>query len=560
MRFVRAIWKLLVGIKDALVLLFMLLFFGLLYAGLSARPEPVGDGVLALDLDGTRGRAAGARPTSAELLAGGSRMQASIACATWSRRSTRRKDDDRVKAVALDLDGFLGGGQTAMADLADALRPGARVGQAGGRLCDRLYRRRLPARRRRLGNLAQPAGRGGDRRAGRLQPLFQGPARQARGDRQRLSRRHLQVGGRAVHPQRHVARGDARMPRRSAGALLETWREDASSARGPRRTSTPTCATCRARSSRPAATWRKAALARQAGRQASASAARSRRGWPSSAARTTTRRGGFQPDQARLLHRRRASTPTRPGRSASSPSPARSSTARRGPGTAGGDSIAEAIERGPARRRRSRRWSCASTAPAARCSRPSGSARRCSPPRPQDPGRGVDGQCRGVGRLLGRDPGRLHLRRAVDDHRLDRRVRRAARASRARWPSSASAPTASRRRRCRASPTCSTAPRPRPTALIQAGVEAIYRHFLAIVAAVAPQDAGRDRPDRPGPRVGRRHRAPARPGRRLRRNGRGDRQGGRSWPSSATSAASAISSGRAASSDESARDARQRGG
>ncbi len=53
MKFVRAIWKLLVGIKDALVLLFMLLFFGLLYAGLSARPQPVGDGVLALDLDGT---------------------------------------------------------------------------------------------------------------------------------------------------------------------------------------------------------------------------------------------------------------------------------------------------------------------------------------------------------------------------------------------------------------------------------------------------------------------------------------------------------------------------
>ena len=30
MRFVKAIWKLLVGIKDALVLLFMLMFFGLI--------------------------------------------------------------------------------------------------------------------------------------------------------------------------------------------------------------------------------------------------------------------------------------------------------------------------------------------------------------------------------------------------------------------------------------------------------------------------------------------------------------------------------------------------
>ena len=39
MRFVKAIWKLLVGIKDALVLLFMLMFFGLLYSALSARPS-----------------------------------------------------------------------------------------------------------------------------------------------------------------------------------------------------------------------------------------------------------------------------------------------------------------------------------------------------------------------------------------------------------------------------------------------------------------------------------------------------------------------------------------
>ena len=34
-------------------------------------------------------------------------------------------------------------------------------------------------------------------------------------DRERLSRRHLQVGGRAVHPQRHVARGEAELHWRS---------------------------------------------------------------------------------------------------------------------------------------------------------------------------------------------------------------------------------------------------------------------------------------------------------------------------------------------------------
>ena len=53
MKFVRAIWKLLVGIKDALVLILMLLFFGMLYSALSARPAPVRDGVLDLNLNGS---------------------------------------------------------------------------------------------------------------------------------------------------------------------------------------------------------------------------------------------------------------------------------------------------------------------------------------------------------------------------------------------------------------------------------------------------------------------------------------------------------------------------
>ena len=118
MKFVRAIWKLLVGIKDALVLVAMLLFFGLLYATLSARPDPVTDGVLALDLDGSVVE----QPARAEwsALAGGStvkqyRLRDLVAALDEART------DDRVKAVALDLDGFLGGGQAALGDLAEAL-------------------------------------------------------------------------------------------------------------------------------------------------------------------------------------------------------------------------------------------------------------------------------------------------------------------------------------------------------------------------------------------------------------------------------------------------------
>jgi protease-4 len=119
MKFVRAVWKLLVGIKDVLVLVFMLLFFGLLYAALSARPAPVKDGVLAFSLRGSVVE----QPAKVEFadIAGGNavrqyRLRDLVAALDAA------KDDDRVKAVALDLDGFTGGGQAAMSDLADAIR------------------------------------------------------------------------------------------------------------------------------------------------------------------------------------------------------------------------------------------------------------------------------------------------------------------------------------------------------------------------------------------------------------------------------------------------------
>ena len=120
MKFVRAVWKLLVGIKDALVLILMLLFFGALYAGLSARPAPVGEGVLAMQLEGSVVEQP-SNPGWAELAGGGDvprehRLRDLVAALEASKR------DSRVKAVALDLDSFDGGGQAAMTDLADAVR------------------------------------------------------------------------------------------------------------------------------------------------------------------------------------------------------------------------------------------------------------------------------------------------------------------------------------------------------------------------------------------------------------------------------------------------------
>jgi len=125
MKFVRAIWKLLVGIKDALVLIFMLLFFAGLYGVLSAKPPAVGQGVLDLDLSGTVVE----QPARAQWsdIAGGSRLE-QYRLRDLVAALDAARDDDRVKAVALDLDGFTGGGQTAMGDLADAVR---RVRAAG---------------------------------------------------------------------------------------------------------------------------------------------------------------------------------------------------------------------------------------------------------------------------------------------------------------------------------------------------------------------------------------------------------------------------------------------
>ena len=125
MKFVRAIWKLLVGIKDALVLLFMLLFFGLLYMGLSARPAPVGEGVLDMSLKGSVVEQP-QRLAWSDVAAGSRINQYRLRDLVVALDAART--DTRVKAVALDLDGLVGGGQTAVGDLSDAVR---RVRQSG---------------------------------------------------------------------------------------------------------------------------------------------------------------------------------------------------------------------------------------------------------------------------------------------------------------------------------------------------------------------------------------------------------------------------------------------
>src|SRR6476619_4789401 len=119
MKFARAIWKLLVGVKDALVLLLLILFFAGLYGALSARPAPIKDGVLDLNLNGSVVE----QPSRREWadVAGSSRVQ-QYRLRDLVAALDKAKDDSRIKAVALDLDGFTGGGATAVGDLAEAVR------------------------------------------------------------------------------------------------------------------------------------------------------------------------------------------------------------------------------------------------------------------------------------------------------------------------------------------------------------------------------------------------------------------------------------------------------
>lgn len=121
MKLVRGAWKFLVGVKDALVLLLLLLFFGAVAAALSARPGTKAGttGALVLDLNGSIVE----QPTpinATQALTGGDqakqfRLRDIVAALNAA------SIDDKVKAVVLDLDGFMGGGQVALGDVGDAL-------------------------------------------------------------------------------------------------------------------------------------------------------------------------------------------------------------------------------------------------------------------------------------------------------------------------------------------------------------------------------------------------------------------------------------------------------
>ena len=122
MSFAGKVWRLLVGIKDGLTLLFLLLFFGALFAVLTARPSAaqVREGALLVKLDGfIVEERTPFDPVSAFL--SGSAPVGEYPARELVRAIDAAATDARVKGVVLDLDTFLGGGQVHLQEVGAAL-------------------------------------------------------------------------------------------------------------------------------------------------------------------------------------------------------------------------------------------------------------------------------------------------------------------------------------------------------------------------------------------------------------------------------------------------------
>lgn len=122
MGFARKVWHLLVAVKDGLSLVFLLLFFALLYAVLTARPSPaqIRDGALLLELDGVVVEEKSAIDPFAALLSGTAPI-GEYQARDMVQAIEAAARDDRIKAIVVDMTNFLGGGQVHMEAIGAAL-------------------------------------------------------------------------------------------------------------------------------------------------------------------------------------------------------------------------------------------------------------------------------------------------------------------------------------------------------------------------------------------------------------------------------------------------------
>lgn len=129
MPFIRGAWRIAMVVKDALVLLLLLLFFGLLYAAVSVVRPPAApiEGALLITLDGVVVE----QPAQQDPLA--------LIGETQAVHEYRLRDvvhaieaaarDQRIKAVAIDLSRFMGAGQVSAMRIGQALDTVRRAGK-----------------------------------------------------------------------------------------------------------------------------------------------------------------------------------------------------------------------------------------------------------------------------------------------------------------------------------------------------------------------------------------------------------------------------------------------
>lgn len=122
MTFAGKVWRLLVGIKDGLSLIFLLLFFVLLFGVLTARPSPaqVRDGALLLELDGVVVEEK-SEVDPLEVLISGEAPVGEFQARDVVHALETAAGDERINSVVLDLSRFLGGGQVHLQAIGEAI-------------------------------------------------------------------------------------------------------------------------------------------------------------------------------------------------------------------------------------------------------------------------------------------------------------------------------------------------------------------------------------------------------------------------------------------------------
>jgi protease IV len=119
---IKRIWRWLVALKDGLALIALLIFFGGLFMFLSGSSDPASErgGALLLDLDGVIVEQV-EQADPLKLIQGDVPSFAQYRGSDIIRALNVAAKDDDIKTVVLNLDGFMGGGQVLLEDVARAI-------------------------------------------------------------------------------------------------------------------------------------------------------------------------------------------------------------------------------------------------------------------------------------------------------------------------------------------------------------------------------------------------------------------------------------------------------